>query len=71
MSAEEDFIEEITEPCSEGSGVTLDDFVAYMPGGTFIFMPCREPWPATSVDARLPPVRARARQKRQAETPPG
>ena len=27
-----------------------------MPTHTFIFMPCREPWPATSVDARLPPV---------------
>ena len=57
MSAEEkDFIEEITEPCSEGSGVTIDDFVAYMPTHVYIFTPCREPWTQTSVNARLPPV---------------
>ena len=36
-----------------------------MPTHTFIFMPCREPWPATSVDARLPPVPVL--QERQAE----
>jgi hypothetical protein len=56
MSAEEDFTEEITEPCPEGSGVTIDDFVAFMPSHVFIFTPCREPWTVTSVNARLPPV---------------
>jgi hypothetical protein len=54
MSAEEDFTEEIIEPCPEGSGVTLDDFVAYMPSHVYIFTPCREPWTGTSVNARLP-----------------
>ena len=56
MSTEEDFTEEITEPCPEGSGVTIDDFVAFMPSHVYIFTPCREPWTVTSVNARLPPV---------------
>jgi len=51
-----DFTEEVTEPCAEGSGVTIDDFVAYMPGHVYIFTPCREVWPASSVIARLKPM---------------
>src|SRR5262249_44929128 len=50
------FTEEVSEPCSEGAGVTLDDFVAYMPSHVYIFTPCREPWTQISVNARLPPV---------------
>src|SRR5258707_10492245 len=56
MSTKEDFTEEITEPCPEGSGVTIDDFVAFMPSHVYIFTPCREPWTVTSVNARLPAV---------------
>jgi hypothetical protein len=33
--------------------VSLDDFYAYMPMHNYIFAPSREPWPASSVDARL------------------
>ena len=47
------FTEEITPPNVEGSGVTLDDFVAYMPSHIYIFVPCREPWTAASVNSRL------------------
>jgi len=50
------FTEEVSEPCAEGAGVTIDDFVAYMPSHVYIFTPCREPWTQTSVNARLPPV---------------
>ena len=50
----ETFSEEISEPCPEGRGVTIDDFRAYMPSHTYIFTPCRELWPASSVNARLP-----------------
>ena len=32
-------------------GVTLKDFWAHGPSGMFIYMPCREPWSATSVNA--------------------
>ncbi len=37
-------------------GVSLRDFYAYMPKHSYIFVPSREPWPATSVNARLQPV---------------
>jgi hypothetical protein len=36
--------------------VSLDDFVAYLPKGNYIFLPTREPWPAKSVNASIPPV---------------
>jgi hypothetical protein len=48
--------EEVTEPETEGRGVTLDDFVAYMPMHVYIFTPCREVWAGASVNARLPRV---------------
>ena len=37
-------------------GVALDDFYAFMPNHSYIFVPTREMWPASSVDARLPKV---------------
>ena len=40
----------------ELSGVTRDDFHAFMPTHAYIFAPSREMWPASSVDARLPAV---------------
>ena len=40
------------KPC----GVTLADFYAHMPSHSYIFVPSREPWPASSVNARIPPV---------------
>ncbi len=39
------------------AGVRLDDFLAYMPMHKYIFVPARELWPASSVNARIPPVR--------------
>jgi hypothetical protein len=36
--------------------VTLADFYAFMPRHTYIFVPTRELWPASSVNSRLPPV---------------
>ena len=39
-----------------GEGATINDFRAYMPMHNYIFTPSREPWPATSVNARLRPV---------------
>src|SRR5262249_43064592 len=58
MTADSDdaFTEEISEPCPEGIGVTIDDFVAYMPTGVYIFTPCREMWIGKSVNARLEPM---------------
>ena len=53
---EDEFTEEISEPCSEGVGISIDDFVAYLPTGVYIFTPCRETWIGKSVNARLPRV---------------
>jgi hypothetical protein len=45
----------VREP-ADAEGVSLDDFRAYMPSHAYIFVPSREMWPATSVNARIPPV---------------
>jgi hypothetical protein len=37
-------------------GVTIDDFIAYMPKHCYLFRPCREAWPGSSVNACVPPV---------------
>lgn len=41
---------------TNGKGVELSDFYAYMPMHSYIFAPARETWPASSVNARVPPV---------------
>jgi len=41
------------EPPKSRAKLTLNDFYAHMPTHTFIFIPTREMWPKTSVDARL------------------
>jgi Family of unknown function (DUF5906) len=43
--------------------VKLDDFVAYMPAHHYVFLPAREPWPASSVNSRVPPVATGQRDK--------
>lgn len=45
-----------TAPESGEVGVQLDDFCAYMPTHNYIFKPTREMWPASSVNARIPPI---------------
>jgi hypothetical protein len=39
-----------------GEGISLEDFYAYMPTHSYIYLPSRDPWPATSVNSRLAPV---------------
>jgi hypothetical protein len=36
--------------------VTLDDFYAYMPQHNYLYAPAREPWPGSSVNARIAPI---------------
>jgi hypothetical protein len=67
-----DFTEEAFNPCPEEgrSGVTLDDFRAYMPMHSYIYVPCREIWPAASVNARLgrvPVLTAAGKPKKKAD----
>jgi hypothetical protein len=38
------------------AGVTLDDFYAHMPSHQYIFVPIRDLWPASSVNARIPAI---------------
>jgi hypothetical protein len=40
----------------DSTGVALSDFQAFMPMHTYIYTPSREMWPASSVNARLPPI---------------
>ena len=35
---------------------SINDFVAYMPGHSYIYIPTREMWPGASVNARVPPI---------------
>ena len=47
-----------TKPTGSGqrhSGpLSIEDFVAFPPNNTFIYLPCREPWNAVALDAILP-----------------
>jgi Family of unknown function (DUF5906) len=44
-----------TSAVVNGQEINLTDFRAYLPMHNYIFMPCREPWPAASIDAVFPP----------------
>ena len=52
-------------------GVSLTDFRAYMPMHSYIFMPTRELWPASSVNARMPPCRLPMRTASRCSTRSG
>jgi phage/plasmid primase-like uncharacterized protein len=41
-------------PISDGSLISIEDFYAYMPSHSYIYVHTREMWPAASVKARLP-----------------
>jgi 5S rRNA maturation endonuclease (ribonuclease M5) len=47
---------EAPDDTSGGDGIMLGDFYAYMPMHTYIFTPSREMWPASSVNAQIPPI---------------
>jgi hypothetical protein len=54
-----DKLREAAEPSANGTGnesISLDDFYAYMPRHQYIFVPTREMWPASSVNARIAPI---------------
>ena len=41
-------------PASFTSTLSFEDFCAYAPTRTCIYLPCRTPWPNASIDTRLP-----------------
>jgi len=47
------FKAKISKPTPDGKGVTIDDFVSFMPTHQYIYMPCCQFWPAPSVNSRL------------------
>jgi hypothetical protein len=50
------FIQARMRPAQTPGGlVSYDDFFAYMPMHNYIYTPSGDPWPASSVDSRLPP----------------
>ena len=62
------YTDESFDPFVDGIGVTIEDFRAYMPGHSYIFMPCRDIWPAASVNSRLgliPAIGADGKPKRK------
>lgn len=46
----------VPSPLTGAAGVGLDDFYAYLPEHKYIFAPSRDLWPASSVNARIPPI---------------
>jgi hypothetical protein len=44
-----------TAPLTITSALSFEDFCAYAPSRTCIYLPCKTPWPNASIDARLPP----------------
>ena len=46
----------VQAPASATTTVTVDDFYAYMPMHNYIFVPTRDTWPGSSINARIPPI---------------
>jgi hypothetical protein len=44
------------DAATETNGIALEDFRAYMPQHCYIYLKSREPWPASSINGRFPPV---------------
>jgi hypothetical protein len=45
------------------AGVTVEDFHAYMPKHSYIYVPTGEMWPASSINSRLPPIELQGAEK--------
>jgi hypothetical protein len=50
------FREHGADTATETNGIALGDFRAYMPQHCYIYLPSREPWPASSINGRFDPV---------------
>jgi hypothetical protein len=50
--------------------VALSDFYAYMPAHNYLFVPSREFWPTSSVNARIAPIRSGTDEKGKPKTVP-
>ena len=73
------FMRTTAGPSPEGRGITIDDFVAYLPSHVYIFTPCREVWTGVSVNSSVgarcrrspePASRRRTRTVTRSTSPP-
>jgi hypothetical protein len=70
----EDAQSAVAEPLPDHPNLTapqafaLEDFVAYLPGGTFCYLPTREMWPASGANAKLGDVMVNGVSKIRAAT---
>jgi hypothetical protein len=70
----EDARSAVAEPLPDHPNLTapqafaLEDFVAYLPGGTFCYLPTREMWPASGANAKLGDVMVNGVSKIRAAT---
>src|SRR5262245_59559457 len=59
MTADENDFEEMPDPTSAPTRITstlaFEDFCASASTRTWIYLPCKTPWPNGSIDTRLPP----------------
>jgi hypothetical protein len=53
------------KPNGHATGVSLDEFYAYMPDHNYIYVPTGEMWPAASINARIPPIFTGLDEKRK------
>jgi hypothetical protein len=51
------------QPAQADGPVRLEDFYAYMPTHSYIFVPTMETWPASSVNSRVRPIAVPMREK--------
>lgn len=56
MRAASDHPNGMTEAMDSAAPVRIEDFLAYMPTHTYIFVPSRDIWAAASVNARVPAI---------------
>jgi hypothetical protein len=57
LSAQADAERERYRQSSGQEAVSLDDFYAYMPAHNYLYVPTRTPWPAASVNSRIPAIK--------------
>jgi hypothetical protein len=56
-SEQQEQLDRIMRESTEGAGtLSVENFYAYMPMHNYIHAPTRETWPASSVNARIPPI---------------
>ena len=51
-----ELLDRIDKEAQKNSGISVNDFRAYMPTHSYIYIPTRDIWPASSVNSRVPSI---------------